>query len=222
MIFFDIDDTLIDSESAHRTAIIKLCDKYNIQKRNPGRISDIWLAITGKYLNQFSEKKISLNEQRTYRIRDFWNFIGMKISGDEALDIYKDYHNYFLYSCLPFADTENCLRRMKDHKLGIISNGIFSDQIVKLQINNLENFFNVIVVSEIAESNKPDKEIFNYAAKRASVDLPDCIYIGNSYAVDYLGALNAGMKPVLLDRKYVYTTIGCQKIHSLDELFQYL
>ena len=88
MIFFDIDDTLIDSESAHRTAIIKLCDKYNIQKRNPGRISDIWLAITGKYLNQFSEKKISLNEQRTYRIRDFWNFIGMKISGDEALDIY--------------------------------------------------------------------------------------------------------------------------------------
>jgi putative hydrolase of the HAD superfamily len=111
---------------------------------------------------------------------------------------------------------------LENHQLGIISNGIYSDQIFKLENNNILRFFKKVIVPENIGYSKPAKEIFSYAAKEFETSLSYCIYIGDSYDIDYLGSENAGMKGVLLDRKKNDQNSKCRKIYSLYQLKELL
>ncbi len=221
VIFFDIDDTLIDSESAHLKAIKKLWIQHN---NNPPDKQTLhkWLTITNKYLALYFEKKITLEQQRTYRIVEFWKSGNRNISEQEAYKIYQAYHDVFLNSCLVFPDTIPTLNMLTQYKLGVISNGTYSDQIFKLEHNNIIQFFEPIIISEKTGFSKPAKKIFSLAANEVQKAASDCMYIGNSHEFDYQGSLNAGMKGIWLDRKNSMTDFKGNKINSLHELTKYL
>jgi FMN phosphatase YigB (HAD superfamily) len=51
-----------------------------------------------------------------------------------------------------------------------------------------------------------------------SVQADRALYLGDIYAVDYLGAEKAGMKPVLIDIAGAYSTTQLPRINSLVEL----
>jgi HAD superfamily hydrolase (TIGR01509 family) len=220
VIFFDIDDTLIDSESAHIYAIQQIY-QYHFSNLATS-LNDIvhrWIEITNKNLNLFFKGELTLEQQRINRIVEFWQINGVNISKDEAKKIYSQYHLFFLQACKIFSDVMPTLEELKNyHQLGIISNGIYSDQMCKLKHNNLLYLFDEIFISENVGHSKPDKEIFLYAAREMGVCLSQSIYIGDSYKLDYLGGKNAGMNTILLDRKKTSNNFECNKIHSLFEL----
>jgi putative hydrolase of the HAD superfamily len=217
-IFFDLDDTLIDSEAAHIWAIEKIWQDYFRENTIPEHLSYQWITITDKYLKLYFGKQLSLEEQRIRRIIDLWEAYGRKITPEEAKIVYTQYHEHFLNSCLCFSDTIPALEKLKHFSLGIISNGSYADQIQKLKLNNLLHYFEVIVISEKAGVSKPDKKIFRIACLQANSNLSDCIYVGNSYELDYLGSLNSGMKAIWLDRNSSDNGLSAERIQSLDEL----
>ncbi|HBL78366.1 MAG TPA: hypothetical protein DD458_24340 [Prolixibacteraceae bacterium] len=221
MIFFDIDDTLVDSEAAHKIAVKKILEDYSL-KVNPDDIFSEWIDITNRYLKLYFEKKMTLTEQRTSRIKELCKISGREIHDEEALLIYFDYHRHFLQSCVAFPETIPVLEKLKDFKLGIITNGPVSDQINKLKDNHLIRFFDPIIISEEVGFSKPQKEIFDIAAERSNRLLSECIFIGDSYELDYLGGTNAGMKTIWLDRKKSQPKPYCESIQSLHELIGYL
>lgn len=218
VVFFDIDDTLIDSESAHKKAIRDICLEYSVINEIHKNTDHEWFNITNKYLKLYFENKITLNQQRIFRIMEFWNSNGQQITEKQAQILYQRYHHIFLHSCNSFIETISTLEKLQDYKLGIISNGTYSDQIFKLEHNHLAQFFEEIIVSEKVGFSKPDEEIFRIAARQMNVPITDCIYIGNSYDLDYIGSLNSGMKAIWLDRQKTGTNLPCEKIHSLNEL----
>lgn len=217
-IFFDLDDTLIDSEAAHIWAIGKIWQDFFRGNTIPEHLSHQWITLTDKYLKLYFENQLSLEEQRIRRIIDLWEVYGIKITPEEAQTIYSQYHEHFLNSCLCFPDAITTLEKLKHFSLGIISNGSYVDQIHKLKLNNLLHYFEVIVISEKAGVSKPDKDIFRMACQQANSVLSDCIYIGNSYELDYLGSLNSGMKAIWLDRNSQDISSDAERILSLDEL----
>jgi HAD superfamily hydrolase (TIGR01549 family) len=218
-IFFDIDDTLVDSESAHCFALKKIISDFlPLTGEFENSIEQVWFEITEKYLELYFAQKISLEQQRISRIKKLWENLGTIVTDDQARKIYDRYHHYFLHSCLPFPDTIPCLLKMQKHRLGIISNGTTDDQIFKLKHNNLFHFFNTVLISEKAGVVKPDKEIFRQAAIASGTDVSECIYIGNSYNTDYLGSLKSGMRALWLDRKYSHEHSGSEMINTLQEL----
>lgn len=217
VVFFDIDDTLVDSESAHRIAVKKILADYSL-KVNPDHVFRKWTEITNRYLKFYFEKKVTLNQQRISRIKELWIFMGQEVNDKEARLIYQKYHHHFLESCVVFADVVPALERLKDFKLGIITNGTRSDQIDKLKNNGLLHYFNPIVISEDVGFSKPQKEIFELAAKRSDQLLSECVLIGDSYELDYMGSTNAGMKAIWLDRKKTQNDFQCEKIDSLSGL----
>lgn len=220
MIFFDIDDTLVDSKLAHKIAVKNILADYSL-KVNPDDIFQEWIDITNRYLKLYFENKITLKQQRISRIKEFWIFTGHKINDKEAHLIYEKYQQHFLQSCLAFPDTVPTLEKLKDFKLGIITNGTSSDQIEKLRNNQLIHFFSPIIISEEVGFSKPQKEIFDLAAKRTNQLLSECIFIGDSYELDYQGGRMAGMKAVWLDRNKTKSDFQCEKIHSLVELIHH-
>ncbi len=217
-IIFDLDDTLVDSEQGHIKAINFLYQDYfpNVQPKFD--ISTIWLNVTDQYLELYFKGELSLKQQRVARIQKFWEICGAKLNRESARKIYETYDKYFLNSCLNFDDTIKTLQQLSKFELMIISNGNYADQIYKLKNNNLLKYFQQIFISDRVGFSKPDKRIFQFVANELNTRLSNCLYIGNSYPMDYIGARDAGMKSIWLDRNSTGYDIENNKISSLDQL----
>ena len=122
-----------------------------------------------------------------------------------------------------FDDVSPVLDDLKKRglKLGLISN-IEKDMTATLDKLGLSSRLDIIVTSQDAGFTKPQPEIFRYALKQAGVQPDEAAYIGDQYQVDIVGAQQAGMKGILLDRDGYYKEEPCPKVKSLEELIKYI
>jgi len=84
------------------------------------------------------------------------------------------------------------------YRLGVISNADGRVERV-LERVGLRPHFEFVLDSELVGAEKPDPRIFQEACRLLDLDASACLYVGDLYPVDYLGATRAGMKAVLLD-----------------------
>ena len=123
-----------------------------------------------------------------------------------------------------FDDVVPALTYLKDRGivLGLISN-VDRDVTPLLGELGLAPLLQVIVTSQEVGWNKPQPEIFYEALRRAMMQASEAIYVGDQYEIDIVGASNAGIKGLLLDRGgYVEGTLDCPKIYSLSQVAEYL
>lgn len=83
-------------------------------------------------------------------------------------------------------------------RLGVISNadGRVEGVLEKVGLRSLVEF---VVDSEVVGVEKPDPRIFHFGAERMGLPPADCLYVGDLYPVDVVGARRAGMSALLLD-----------------------
>lgn len=80
-----------------------------------------------------------------------------------------------------------------------------------------------LVVSSVTEGiEKPSPRLFGIAMERMGVAPEQCLYVGDDYRSDVVGARAAGMTPVLIDRNDRYMGTDCLTIHRLDEIIDVL
>lgn len=89
-------------------------------------------------------------------------------------------------------------RELKSRKLktGIITNGQTHIQLRTLLALNLDRIVDMYLISESEQIRKPDIKIFQSAAKKLSVKINECAYVGDSPKSDIMGASTAGMKTI--------------------------
>ena len=112
--------------------------------------------------------------------------------------------------------------------LGVISNTIFSGQAMKQRLFDLgyPDVFSFVLTSADATYRKPYQEIFQKALSIIQQYLPDAkmedvYFVGDSYEIDVLGCMNAGMKPIWLnvkDEKQNYAGLEIKNLSELKEL----
>ena len=123
-----------------------------------------------------------------------------------------------------YDDVIPALEAIKRTKVtvGIISNlqtGINS-MMSELGIASLVDF---TVTSVEVGSEKPLPPIFLKALSLVHVEPGEAIHVGDQYRNDVVGARNAGINPVLLDRDNVYPDIkDCPRILKLAEIDSYI
>jgi len=123
-----------------------------------------------------------------------------------------------------FDDVIAILSRLKDMQLiiGIITN---ADKHVlsaceKLGLNEYLDF---VVTSEEAKAEKPNPAIFKAALARAGVVEDEAVHVGDQYNIDVVGARNAGISPILVDRFDIFPEVtDCVRIQSLNELPEHI
>jgi len=132
-----------------------------------------------------------------------------------------------LYSNIGFAlydDVVPVMKKLreKDLKIGLITN-LEIDMKPFCSKLGLDPYLDFIVTSGEAGSDKPQPEIFLLALKKAGVESSEAIHVGDQYKIDAVGAMGAGIKPVIIDRYDMYPEItDCPRIKTLDELFSYI
>jgi HAD superfamily hydrolase (TIGR01549 family) len=110
----------------------------------------------------------------------------------------------------------------KDLKTGLITN-LEIDMKPICSGLGLDPYLDIIVTSGEAGSNKPQPEIFLLALEKAGVNASEAIHVGDQYNIDAIGAMRAGIKPIIIDRNDMYPDItDCPRIMTLDQLFAYM
>ena len=114
-------------------------------------------------------------------------------------------HHWVAFSNVPGVLAE--LRR-RGLRLGVITNWDHSARPL-LEREGLTSFFEHIVVSSEEGVEKPDPRIFETALARARVPAADCLYVGDNYYDDAVGARGAGMDVLVVNR---FGTLGVEEI----------
>jgi len=107
--------------------------------------------------------------------------------------------------------------REKGYTLGLVSNreGDLAPLAAEL---GLGDYFHFTLSGGQANSWKPDARIFRLACEMAQAAPNECLYVGDNFYADTLGAQAAGLTPILLDPRQVFPEAECAHIDCLSEL----
>ena len=88
-----------------------------------------------------------------------------------------------------------------------------------LQALNLPNLIDHVITSKDAGASKPSKKIFDHSLKIMKINTENCVFVGDQIDTDIIGAQNANIKPILIDREDLYPEYkDCVVINNLNEL----
>ncbi|MBB4931979.1 putative hydrolase of the HAD superfamily [Lipingzhangella halophila] len=200
-IFFDLDDTLLDDHTASSTGLRTMMEQLGHPEFTAAR--RLWDVQTNISLNAFLDGRLTLQEQRRERVRALASQAGHPHIGDEQCDqLYQSYLQAHRTAWRAFPDVVPTLTQLTSAglSLGVITNGIETLQRDKLAALDIAHHFKVVVCADTAGSGKPDPRIFHTACEQLGVAPARCWHVGDQMRADALGAVSAGMRPVLLDR----------------------
>ena len=134
-----------------------------------------------------------------------------------------DFYEYMWKYVQLKPTTKNVLKELKGkYKLGILSNGNSKAQHAKIDNCNFKEYFDEILVSGDIGINKPNKEVFEIMANRLNVKAEECVFVGDVFSSDILGATRANMTPIWIvpdyERPSSYKGIRIQKLEELIEI----
>lgn len=222
-IFFDLDDTLVDSKKAQYNAICDFKKLYSeFDKIKDIDFANIWNKITIEIYEKYHSRKISFEELRIGRMKGLFSNYSINISDEEAEQKFRDYKSVYEKNWILFDDAKEVLEHLKSkYKLVIISNGDGKWQRKKIEHTGLNKYFSDIIISSEVGYSKPEKEIFDIASNIVNLKPANCVMIGDIFKVDIQGALNAGMKAIWVNRRKEKLSYEYQ-IEELNKLIKYL
>ena len=157
-----------------------------------------------------------------YTFRSFEKKYNVSLGLDDPVAWWYD-HQY-KFTCL-FDDTVSTLEglKAKGFKLGVITNGHPIPQWGKLRVSGLMPYFDPIIVSHDVGCAKPDRKIFDIARERLGLQPEECVYVGDLFSNDVMGAYNAGYTPVWMypdEKTRISDFPGIIRIRKLSELLE--
>src|SRR5664279_203949 len=202
-LFFDLDHTLWDFDANAKESLAELYIFFELESKFISPFEyfyTTYLKHNAILWDRFEKGYISSAELKWKRM---WRSLVDFGIGDEALA--KEMSVKFL-EILPtkkkvFEYTFEILDYLteKEYSIHLITNGFEKTQWSKLNNSKLAKYFTHVITSEVSNSMKPQKEIFEYALKKTNGNIGECIMIGDNPAADIQGALNAGMDTIFVN-----------------------
>jgi len=185
-LFFDIDNTLYDSRKA-----AEKCRKNAIKAMVGAGLNAEENEAYDK-LKKIISKQGSNYEEHFDELVKFYN--KKKVRRIIAAGIVA-YHNTKRDRLVPFENVkETHVKLKKTYKLGIISNGLGVKQWEKLIRLEIDQYFEIAIISEEVGVAKPDIKIFQTAIRNAGCSAEECVMIGDK-ETDMTGK-TIGMKTI--------------------------
>ena len=207
LLFFDLDDTLLDHAGAEARAQE---ETFEGRREVFGSVSFAdWLAAyrraNGRLWAAYGRGEIGREELHRRRFADPLVELGRDPqAADETGAFYLE--RYRGAWRLNEGAEELLAAASKEGEVGVLSNGFRELQRAKLARFRLERWVKHVVLSEEAGAMKPARAIFDAAVRAAcggGIEGPDGpggrrkLYLGDHYETDAVGAKGAGWLPVL-------------------------
>lgn len=184
-VLFDLDGTLLNRDESVKSFIDHQFEQY---KFNP--------ILKEQYMSRFIELDCRGYVSKDQVYRQLADELRVTHIHDEIL--HNDYFCNFKNHCIPFPELIDMLDELKNAslRLGIITNGGGQFQLDNMKALGIENYFEVILISEWEGIKKPDPEIFRRALLKLNVEPSQSIFVGDHPKNDIWGAKSIGMKSI--------------------------
>jgi len=198
---FDLDDTLFDRNAA-QIRVVELITKQLpqiFQGLKTEHVIEAFMESDRLSVADY-EAGLPFDDLRQKRSILFLRLLGIKEDYADAItDMYvRDYPRINV----PIAGAVPLVKEIsKICPVAVISNGLPDVQYKKIKAIGLKEVFACVVLSEEIGIRKPDSRIFYYATDLLHVQPSDCLYVGDSYTNDIVGAKTAGMQACWLNRE---------------------
>lgn len=211
---FDLDDTLVDQQSAAAAAVLVWAAEHGITDDD---VSRRWSEISEVHYARYQRRELTFAQQRRERARAF---LGVEVDDSQADELFADYLQRYEDGWTLFGDAVPALRRARAAGMTVVvfTNGDEEHQRFKLKRLGIIDEVDMLIASSTLSASKPDPRAFEEALARVQARPAEAVMVGNSLHKDVLGALAVGLSAVLLDRHDVHSEAGVQRIRSLDEL----
>ncbi len=222
-VFFDIYGTIADFFPPKEEIQINVAEKFNITL-DKDKILDAY-----KLANNFLVKQNSIfpirkmnDEQKLNFFSEYEKIIidnsGSNVDVGLAKNIWVEITKQ-KYDLKIFPDLIQCINDLRDMGLilGLISNINMSGKKIAEKLG-ISSYFNYVFTSEDLGYEKPNKMIFEKSLDIAKLTPSEVVFIGDQVESDILGAKNANILPILLDRYNNYENYS--EVIKINDLFQ--
>lgn len=199
IIFFDVDDTLVDHSRAAYTAAQVFYRHFRaaLTGLNEETFLVRWNDAAERHFAAYNAGQCSYQDQRRRRVREF---LGAALSDQDADERFGVYLAAYEKHWTLFPDVQPCLDTLAGQTLGVISNNDIDATRRKLRRLQIVDRFADVVAPETTGFSKPDRRIFEAACQRLNAPPAACLYVGNMLEKDAGAASAAGLTGVWINR----------------------
>ncbi|MBO0466274.1 HAD family hydrolase [Enterococcus plantarum] len=225
-IVFDVDDTIYDQQQPFRNAIkssfpcVKEEDMHELYIR--------FRLHSDETFPKVMANEWTLEYMRFFRINESLKDLKYQaVSQEDGLTFQKTYEEE-LDNIVMHPEVKKVFDFLKEKNIpmGIITNGPTDHQFKKVKQLQLENWVPTdnIIISQSTGFQKPEREIFDLAAKEFGMDCERTLYVGDSFENDICGAKNGGWKSLWFNHRLREMPANEEAYHvkevtSFDDLF---
>jgi HAD superfamily hydrolase (TIGR01509 family) len=193
-ILFDVDDTLFDRNGAQLMALDVIAREFRDLFAGIDRqeLVDAFLESDRLTTLEFYGGIPTIKNVRVRRAQVFLDLLGL--DGAQADALAELYVEVYPRMNAPVDGAVALVEALAPRfQLGVISNSLPDVQYQKLETLGIRHFFECIVLSEEFGIRKPDPAIFWHATGLLGREPDECLYVGDSYTADVVGAKRAGL-----------------------------
>ncbi len=230
VVLFDLDDTVFDHEGARAEGLLAHRQTQGLPGDDALEL-ERWIELEEEHYPRWLRGEVTFLEQRRDRARAFTAPLGIDIGDDAAVDAwYLTFVAAYERGWRLHDDAGPCFdeleRRIPGVRFGVITNGELDFQAAKIAAVELDVRLEHVVASGELGFAKPDARIFRAACELFGVAPQEAAYIGDRLRTDAIGAADAGLTGVWLDRAGSATaedlaaaaSAGAHVIRTLTEL----
>ena len=203
-IFFDFDETIFDHKHSSVEGLSAIASEYErlLEQSVEWMEEEFWKIIDWNY-HLILAKKITTDEARIVRLERLFQTAGVEPPMKDLPRLSELYKAKYLESARSIPGIKEIIIKLKakGYFLGIITNGHTKSQKERLEGLGLNQYFDYVISSEEAESEKPDEAVYKYALDKANCKANEAIMIGDAWDKDIIGAVNAGLKAIWFKRR---------------------
>lgn len=198
LLFFDLDDTLLDHAHAEQAAQNETFEAHGSVFN--GLPFESWLAryrlVNGELWNAYGRGELVRHDLHQQRFAT--PLAHFELDPAHANTLGAHYLAAYRRHWRLNPGAEEILEDAAQQGIvGIVSNGFAETQHAKVERFRLGRWVKYVVLSEEVGVMKPAREIFDAAVRLSGVSQGRKIYVGDSFEKDVVGAKGAGWLPIL-------------------------
>jgi putative hydrolase of the HAD superfamily len=221
-VLFDVDDTLVDHSGAQRAAIVAYLASLGLD--HDAAAVRRWRDAEERHFGRHLTGELTFQGQRRARVREMLAGNGDAEIDDATADgWFAGYTAHFEANWTTYDDVGAALAMVASRALpvGIVTNVGADHQRRKLAMVGLADCFDVVVGLDTLGFGKPDPRVFHHACELLGTQPSDTFFVGDRLDHDAVGARDAGLRAVWLDRSGFAgndVPAGVTRLTSLAEL----
>lgn len=221
-LILDIDDTLVDTDAALRTAAraaaLEVWPTSNATVRE--RFAELFLTDPEGVFGRYTAGELRFHEMRKARIAVAAERSGLLWEARRYRRFCSGFDPAFAAAQHLFSDAMPAVAAAERWGIAVVllTNSSSPATRMKLQVLGVSDRFERVVTTDTLGIGKPDPSVFLHACELAGAAPEACVAVGDNYANDVVAARDAGLRALWLDRSGRGTGGEPPTIRSLAEL----